>query len=357
MVVIEKIDLYDGSNTKIKYSYPENTLVDKLVIFVNGSGQNTYDNKRRGVGGLPFNYYDYFKNEFIKHGVAFCSYNTRGVDVGENEPLFTELNDNEYKKYLPSNSVKDVESIIQHLLSKHEFKNAKIFLLGWSEGAIIAPLVALNKKVKVDALLLAGYVNENMRDTMIWQLSGNSSYIYLKKFFDTENTGYISKQEFESDKFNVKNALFGNTNFEDFDINRDGKIDIKDFATKQKPYLDSIFKAIETNDDEWLRNNYGNNAGLILKSAWFKEHFALKPTKETLPLLELPIFIFHGENDAHCPKHYATDIKKTFKQLNKNNLTVHVFEKHDHDLNFDVWLVKNEIPLGIFSIFQTVYEL
>ena len=44
---IDTVSLYDGSVTKIKYSYSDNAPVDKLVIYVNGSGQNTYDNKRK----------------------------------------------------------------------------------------------------------------------------------------------------------------------------------------------------------------------------------------------------------------------------------------------------------------------
>lgn len=355
---VEKVILFDKTTTKIKYSFPEKKFKNKLVVFINGSGQNTYDNRRKGIDGITcFNFYDYYRNEFIKHGVAFCSYNTRGVDIGETEPLYAALNDSEYNKYLPKNSVKDVESIVHHLLQKPELKNTAVYLLGWSEGTIIAPLVALNKKAKVDALLLAGYVNENMKDTMIWQLGGNSSYISLKKYFDTKNFGYISKEEFLTDQYKVRNAFFGDAQFEDFDMNNNGKIDAEDFGIKQKPYLDNILKSIENNDDEWLKNNYGDNVGMVLKSAWFKEHFALNPTKEVLPLLDIPIFIFHGENDANCPKHYATDIKETFVKLKKTNLSVKIFEKHDHDLNFAYWLVKNEIPEGISNIFQTVYML
>lgn len=354
---IEIVTLYDGATTKIKYSYPEYRQVDKLVIYVNGSGPSTYDNKRRSFDGNTFYYHDFFRNKFVRRGIAYCSYNTRGVDLGDIEPLFIQINDAEYKKYLPSNSVKDVESIISHLTDKPIFKNTKIYLLGWSEGSIIAPLVALNKKVRVDALLLAGYVNENMKDTMIWQLSGNSSYLTLQRYFDVEKKGYISKQEFEEDRFNVRKAFFGDAAFENFDADHDGKISIEDFAVIQKPYLDSIFNAIESNDDEWLKNNYGNRAGVVLKSAWFKEHFSLKPNKEVLPLLNLPIFIFHGEYDANCPQQYALDIEKTFACLHKNNLEVNIFKNHDHDLNFAVWLMKKTIPEGIACIFDTVEAL
>jgi pimeloyl-ACP methyl ester carboxylesterase len=92
--------------------------------------------------------------------------------------LFADINDTEYKKYLPSNSVKDIEAIVLHLKNKNKYKNSRIFLLGGSEGTIIAPLAALNNNVRIDGLLLFGYCNENLKDTLTWQLSGNSELIY-----------------------------------------------------------------------------------------------------------------------------------------------------------------------------------
>ena len=40
MEKIDTISLYDGSITKIKYLHSDDAPVDKLVIYVNGSGQN-----------------------------------------------------------------------------------------------------------------------------------------------------------------------------------------------------------------------------------------------------------------------------------------------------------------------------
>ena len=85
---IETISLYDGCETKVKYSYPDNLPVDKLVIYVNGSGQSTYDNKRKNPNGVFFNYHDFFRNEFVSDNIAYCSYNTRGVEMGDSEPLY-----------------------------------------------------------------------------------------------------------------------------------------------------------------------------------------------------------------------------------------------------------------------------
>ncbi|MBQ0092234.1 MAG: hypothetical protein KBS45_02755 [Clostridiales bacterium] len=348
---IETIPLYDGCETKVKYSYPDNLPVDKLVIYVNGSGQSTYDNKRKNPNGGFFNYHDFFRNEFVSDNIAYCSYNTRGVEMGDSEPLFASINEDEYKKYKPLNTVRDIESIIRYLTDLPEFQNAKIILLGWSEGTIIAPLVAFRRISKVDALLLAGYCNENMKDVLIWQLSGNASDINLRKLFDKNNKGYISKEDFETADEKVK-TLFRGLPFETFDRNSDGRLDVSDFASLQKPYLDEVLNAISRNDDEWLKNNFG--APLILTSGWFNEHFSLEPTKNILPQLDLPIYIFQGTDDANCSVQYAYDIKETFEKVGKTNLCVNIFDNHDHDLNFMEWLLNGTIPAGIKCIFDTV---
>ena len=68
---------------KLSLPYGEKD-VEKLVIYVNGSGANTFDNKRPG-----FNYFDLFREQFAKQGVAFFSYNTRGCKLGNNPPMLS----------------------------------------------------------------------------------------------------------------------------------------------------------------------------------------------------------------------------------------------------------------------------
>lgn len=51
MTLIEPVRLYDGCQTKIRVVSPDDTPVEKLVIYVNGSGPNTYENKRSWIDG------------------------------------------------------------------------------------------------------------------------------------------------------------------------------------------------------------------------------------------------------------------------------------------------------------------
>ena len=109
---IIQIPSYDGYLIEGKLAMPEDNTADKLVIYVNGSGPNTYDNKRQLDENKKFTYFDLFREEFTKRGSAFFSYNTRGVTTSDEPPYFTDVDDILYRSYTPQASVKDVVSMV-----------------------------------------------------------------------------------------------------------------------------------------------------------------------------------------------------------------------------------------------------
>lgn len=344
------LSAYDNYALDVRLCLPDTGTVQKIVLFVNGSGPMTYKTKRQKPDGTFFYYFDIWADEFTKRGIGFCSYSQRGVVDGDTPPFFSEIDDAEYKKYRPHNSVIDVESIVSYLNA--EYISAKIILLGWSEGTIIAPLVAERGNANVYALMLAGYCNENLKDTLIWQLSGNTTLIFLRRLFDYDKKGYITRSDFDEDRYGARKNL-GELTFEKLDADSDDMITLSDVAQIEKEHLLNLLNAIENDDDEWLKNNHD----VRLTSAWFKEHFALRPNKEVLPKLDLPIHIFSGEYDNMTPMQHALDIDAEFNRLGKNNLTLHTFENHDHDLNCVKYIVKNEFSEGFTAIFDTVDDI
>ena len=223
-----------------------------------------------------------------------------------------------------------------------------MYFLGWSEGTIISPLVALNNNVKVDGLLLCGYCNENLLDTFVWQQNGNASIIFCRRYFDYDRKGYITKSDFEEDRYHKKEAFFGDLTFEQIDIDGDGKLTAADFAPVCIEHMKSVLSAVERSDDEWLKNNHG----VRLTSEWWKEHFSLEPNKNVLPRLDLPIHIFSGEYDYMTPLFHSKDIEQIFKKLGKTNLTVHYFDNDDHNLNFSEWVENGEMSEGMKCLFE-----
>ncbi|MDW8801448.1 hypothetical protein P8V03_09805 [Clostridium sp. A1-XYC3] len=342
------LESFDGYPLTIKLSTPNKSQVGKLIIFVQGTGPNTYDNHRK-IEEVEFNYFDLFAKEFCKRDIAFCRWSTRGCSISENSPMYVNIDDEKYKSYLPSTSVSDIEFVVNYLKNQEQFKNTKIILFGFSEGSQIAPLVALNGKANIHGLLLAGYANENLRTTLEWQLSGGSSMVNMCKWFDYENKGYITKANFEEDRYQLRQTYLGDITFEDYDLDYNGIIEQKDFEIMLREYKNQVFNAINSDDDEWLKNNYE----VRITSAWCKEHFKLSPAKEILVKLNIPIHIFHGKDDASIPVQDVLDIDKTFKKLKKNNLHVNIFENHDHDLNYLLYPMKAIISEGLQSIFET----
>ena len=346
---IMEIESFDGYLLKGRLVIPRGKKeTDKLVILVNGSGPNTYINRRTG-----FNFYDTFSDEFSKLGIALFSYNTRGVDLGNDPPLYNIINKEEYQTYLPLNQVEDIYCMINAIKENERLKNCKIYLLGLSEGTIIAPLVAEKYPDKVDGLFLWGYVNQNMKDVLVWQNTGGPSMVWYRAHFETDEHGRISRESYESDPNNVIASVLQNNTFERIDNNNDGFITEEDFAVLWKDIvgynLEDLLNSIERRDDEWLRKNYGGGI-LPLTSAWFLEHFTLRSNMEVLPGLDLPIYIFHGTLDQNVDVREVYKINEKFQELDKNNLTINVFENHNHDLNFNV----QQISAGIQAIFDAI---
>lgn len=343
------VTAYDGMEFEGKLRMPQGDTAEKLVIYVNGSGPNTYDNKR-SLGETTFNYHDLFAEQFTQEGIAYFSYNTRGVTAGEEAPYYTAIDEAAYQTYLPTNSVRDVESIIRLLKADGRLKDAKVILLGWSEGTMIAPLVALGGQAPVDALFLAGYCNETMADILDWQQTGGSSMVTVGAYLDGDGDGVITREEYDADPYQVAAQLGA---FEELDANADGKVEREDFRQLLEESRRETFRAFDGGDDEWLKEHYG----VRLTSAWFADHRTLAPNSETMLKLNLPIYIFQGEIDANVPAQQARDIAQAFRTAGKTNLHLQEFGWHDHDLNYALYPMQGVISEGLQAIFDTVGSL
>lgn len=349
-VEIVTVKLNDGEELIGRLVLPEKPgNILELIIFVQSSGPHTYLDHRK-IGNKEFNYFDVLAEPFTKNGIAFFSYNRRGVYPGSKPPYYDSIDSEKFKKYLPLTESDDLAVVINQLKKDKRFKKSKIVLLGWSEGTVVATLVAEQKKAKVDALLLAGYCNDKMLEIVKWQHSGEPTFQFHAQFLDPDGDNRITKSEYNSTDERVAryrtNAL-KNTNFEFFDFTKDSVLTKEDFAILVKPRLDAILNACEKGDDEWIWKNY-----FRVTSAWLKEHDELEPNKERMLRLEMPIYIFQGTLDANTPVAGAIDIEERFKRAGKNNLTVYTFNKYDHDLNFAQWIMRDTKSDGIEKIIE-----
>jgi len=346
------IPLADGDSTDGKIDMPAGTgKVPMLVVFVHGTGPNTYLNKRK-FGNFEFNYYDLFVNEMNRRGVAFFTYNRRGVTIGDKPPYFDSVDSLKYSKYLPETEASDIESMIKLLRKNPRLKKSKISLLGASEGTMIASLVADRQNVRIDDLFLFGYANDNLFDIIKWQLSGVPSMMNLQKYFDINKDLIITKAEYESPDSGAvlgRTRVLQNATFAQLDAVTDSIIDYKDFESRTAPFYNYLLKMVEEGDDAWIWKNY-----FRISSAWLKTHFALESNKTRLLRLKIPIYIFQGNDDANAPVEGARDIQTRFADAGKTNLYCTFLEDHNHDLNYMDWVFKKQVSKGLLQIFDAI---
>ena len=346
---IKIIKLNDGEEVKSRLCLPDNE-VKTIVFCIPGTGANTYLTKR-----ATFNFCDELANGFCEQGLAFFTYNRRGCEIGDTPPLFVEVDSVKYAKYTPLQETEDVEAMISFLRKDQRFAGCKILLYGQSEGTIIASLVSDRKLVDVDALLLHGYAHENMYDIIRWQNEGHGVMIIANSIFDNNKDKAISRDEYETEEGTIaqyKAYLFQNLLFDSLDVVKNGFIDINDIAQMRMPFHNELMKRVTNNDWLWIRSNYFN-----ITPQWFKSHFEQEANKTRLLRLNIPIHIFHGTEDANVPVESVYDLQERFEICNKRNLTIHVLEKHNHDLNFTEWLIHKKWSEGFRRLYSAAKSI
>jgi len=330
--------------------------VEKLVIYVPGSGINTMLNRHYLPDIGHVNYIDFWVDNLVAEGVAFFSYNQRGVGLSGMSPYYT-LN-HWYWTYLPHNSVLDVYHIINALVEHERLADAAVLLLGMSEGTVISPLVAEEFPHLVDGLFLMGTPISGMYDILRWQNAGYGSMVWFHYHFDADDYGRISQEAFNADPHGVVDTVLMGSDFHELDTNGDGYIDILDIQMqldeidRGPEYTQELLFRIEIDDRDWVWANYP----VRLSPGWFRYHFALRPNYQVLPELNLPIYIFHGRLDQNAYVGRVYDMYDRFAELGRTNLTVQTFAAHDHGLNGWDWFLEGQMSEGRQAVLDAIIE-
>ncbi len=332
-----------------RLSLPSVGFKNVLVVDVPGSGPNTYENRRRIGRTTEVRYHDLFAAEFARRGVAYFSYNTRYTEVDENTPpTFDRVDKAKFSTITPAEKTQDLEYIIRHLKKDPRLAHCRVLLLGWSEGTIIASLVAERKQVPIDALFLAGVPADDAYSTILWQHSGEASMINLRKFFDTDKDGRITRTEYESGDPRARARVGGKT-FDDLDVNQDAVLTADDFRLILKPRLQQVLSAVERQDDDWIWTNF-----FRVGARWIQQHREVEPNRARIPRLDLPVFLFQGTDDASCPVQGVIDIGSRARELGRTSLRTFIIPDHGHSLEFVSWAVTGSLSEGLKILFDQV---
>lgn len=126
-----------------------------MVLFLAGSGRTDRDDN---AGRLKIDLFPPLVDAFTQIGFATFRYDKRGVGASQGDFLATGFYD----------LAADAEKAIEFLSSLEQIDSSKIFVIGHSEGAMLAARLAAGKAKVAGAVLLAGSAKSG-EETMLWQ--------------------------------------------------------------------------------------------------------------------------------------------------------------------------------------------
>jgi predicted esterase len=340
---------HDGYEMFGKLTIPALVPARLLVIYVQTAEGMTVDMKRPNGRGGTFNYFDLYREKLPELGVAFFSYEGRGIRMGDKPPRYEKLETDVYNTSTLENKTRDILSAVRAVREQTGMSDVRIFLMGASEGTLLAADAAARAPKEISGLILYGVMSSTMRDMFKYIVADGGFLTYLK-FFDTDHDGKISKAEFEADPNKFREQVFRNAAFETFDVNKDGFFAVDDLRILTK----SLSDAVDSDNFEVLDRWAKTSAAVTTPKDWFKDHFAHQPIWDFLSKLNMPVGLFQGIADANVPVEGVRKLEDLARTAEKTKMEFHYFENLGHTLGVEAYFTKGTLPAGHKAIFEFV---
>jgi len=278
------IDLGEGLTTDAQLTFP--AVGDGPfpgVLIIHGSGSTDMDGyipaELTGTGE-PVRHYLLLAEYLTERGFAVLRYNKRGVGL-----IGVTLDADIVVNKTVQDLIGDAEKALKVLMHQSQVDQGDITIIGRSEGAIIAPIVAIeNPEVKKVVLMGAGA--HNLYDMLWYQVVERNMVMF--EAIDGDSDGLTSVQEVQVLHPTLVNAMVENSTGEwlwrpGFDLDGDGFLN----ATGElRPRYAMYFEYM--NQTQFQGN-------------WYQSHFALDGTLEVIGDVPASVLILHGEGDQQGP--------------------------------------------------------
>jgi len=343
---------YDGYEMFGKLTIPTSGRSHPVVIYVQTAEGMTVDTKRQMSRDKTFNYFDLYREKLPEMNVAFFSYEGRGVRMGDKPPRYETIDWNIYNTSTLENKVRDIMSAVQIVKKQPGINSSRIFLIGASEGTLLAAEAAARNRGQIRGLILYGVLTTNMRENFRYILT-DGTFLPLIIAFDTNKDNKISKQEFEADPNKFRQRRLNNAPFEALDRNSDGFLTTEDIVMVS-PRVQKLRDALDTQNyavlDDWAKTS----AAVSTPKDWFKDHFAHQPIWTFLSKLDIPVGVFQGSGDVNVPIAGVRQLEETARKAGKKKMEFHYFDNLDHSLNIIEYFFRGTVPAGHKEIFEFI---
>jgi dienelactone hydrolase len=345
---------YDRYEMFGKLTTPTSTGKHPVVIYVQAAEGMTVDMKRQKSRTETFNYFDLYREKLPEMNVAFFSYEGRGITMGDKPPRFETINWDIYNTSTLENKVRDVMSAVELVRKQPGIDASHIFLMGGSEGTLLAAEAASRIPKQIRGLILYGVLTANMRENFKYIVT-DGSFLSLRRNFDTDKDGRISKQEFEADPNKIRERAAKKEEFSTLDTNGDGFFTAEELVMLNAR-LRYLRDAADKENYEVLNEWAKTNPAVSTPKDWFKDHFAHPPIWTFLAKINIAVGCFQGSVDTLVPIDGVRKLEEQAKKAGKSKMEFHYFEGLDHSLNVSEYFVKGTLPAGHQAIFEFIRQ-
>jgi len=239
-------------------------------IIISGSGPLDRDGKIQNLGFSV--QYKAIAHKLSNSGILVLRYDKRGVGKSEGD----------FKTASLSDLVSDVKAGILYLKSRKDVDTNRICLIGHSEGAIIAPMIAAEDKSIKATVLMAGTAKS--LDQVI-----------------------MEQQEFLLSQAKIPDEM-------------------KEKATKEEQEFFDWVRGKKEWKEEEMPPQYKE---LIGKRKWFLEHFNHDPL-QTIAKVKCKVLILQGQKDKQVFDLHAIMLSNALDKVGHKNHMVRIFPDLDH---------------------------
>ncbi len=334
---------YDGYPMFGKLVLPATSGLHPVVIYVQTAEGMTVDMKRQLGKDKTFNYFDLYRTKLPEMNVGFFSYEGRGIAMGDAPPRYEKIDRAKYDTSTLDNKVRDAISAVELVRRLPGIDLKHIYLMGASEGTLLAVEAASRIPKEVAGLILYGVLTTNMRENFKYILS-DGAFLPYRLALDKDGDGKVSKAEFEA---------VSKTGWDRGDANGDGYFTVDDMRVLTKKYIDAVDHEDFGVLDAWATTN----AAVATPKGWFKDHFAHKPMWDFMSKLNIPVGCFQGYSDTMANPSGVKSMEEKAKAAKKGKIEFHFFDGLDHSLNIGKYFVNGTIPPGHAAIFEFIKKL
>lgn len=342
---------HDGYKMFGKLTVPTSGGAHAVVVYVQTAEGMTVDVKRQKTRSETFNYFDLYREKLPEMNVAFFSYEGRGVTMGDKPPRYETIDWDIYNTSTLENKVRDIMSAVQVVKKQRGINGSRVFLMGASEGTLLAAEAAARMPKQIRGLILYAVLTSTMRENFKYIVTGGA-FLTWKQYFDTDKDGKISKQEFEADPNKYRERVLRKAPFEPMDKNGDGFLTVEEFGLLPNPLRDAVDQEKFEVLNQWAKTS----AAVATPKDWFKDHFAHQPIWTFLSKLNIAVGLFQGDGDAMVPIEGVRKLEEMAKVAKKSKMEFHYFNSLDHSLNIWEYFFKGTIPTGHQAIFEFIRE-